>query len=89
MTLDSRLSVGDSCAYLSEPMAARDIKATDLVIGVPSDPLPYRERDRHRAGRVLLRQTLPNGAVQITILFHTEDVVWEGAANAHLAVYRR
>jgi len=89
VTLDSRLSVGETCAYLSRPIAARDIKATDLVIGVPGNPMPHRERDRYRAGRVLMRQVLPDGTTQIIILFHTEDVIWEGAANAHLAVYRR
>ncbi|MFD4646352.1 hypothetical protein ACFRJ3_35005 [Streptomyces sp. NPDC056696] len=81
--------MGESCAYLSKPIAAREIKATDLVIGVPGNPMPHREGDRYRVGRVLIRQRLANGTVQIIILFHTEDVIWEGAPNAHLAVYRR
>lgn len=89
VTLDSRLSIGESCAYLSKPIAARDVKATDLVIGIAGNPLPHRARDRYRAGRVLIRRSFHDGSVQIVILFHTEDVIWEGAANAHLAVCRR
>ncbi|MEU3708992.1 hypothetical protein [Streptomyces catenulae] len=80
-------SNGLSYAMRSEPVAAREVRGGDWVIGLAANPR-RNSSDAWRVGQVLIRETR-EGKTQIRIGFYGEWVAWEGDPDTSIPVYRR
>lgn len=80
-------SPSEHCAVESVPVAAREVRGGDEVIGLAANPARHR-RDGWRVGRVLIRENR-GGRTQIRIGFYDEWITWEGDSDTQIPVYRR